>query len=410
MIKYTFNPFEKLKNFGNDLSNFWDTITGKNEEKHATKAEELAEQTQQWNETFSKKQLEQQEAQFEKSQALAEENLAFQKDTANKNFQYQQDVFAAQQAENALTRQREDTAYQRQVADLKAAGLSPLMASNGAAATSVQVGSAPQMDTSGISSAYGSYIQMAKEFAELKTLAQGQYASRKQQAINERIGASLALSQMYANRRNQMQNLAVQGFNIATNVASMKARNRLLNLQADRFQEETVWLRNNGFGSRTLKNYLYEAFSTAYSPEQAGQLVMEIINSAKDNIPKAIEEIKNLKNIAPEVKTGIINQLKENPITEGAKNVNNSINNATETAKTNIRKQLNYNRMVNSGSFVDALYSFSDKKRMKYLEDVYNEYEDIFKEHGIYKWQLQNMSKKQLWSMYFNPKKFFNEW
>ena len=56
---------------------------------------------------------------------------------------------------------REDTAFQRQVADLKSAGLSPLNIAGGASATPLTSANAPQKDMSGINSAlqnmFGAY-------------------------------------------------------------------------------------------------------------------------------------------------------------------------------------------------------------------------------------------------------------
>lgn len=99
------------------------------------------------------KALEQQEEGQNKSIELQKENLEFQKKVADRNFGLLENAYNQQQIENQITREREDTAYQRQVADLRNAGLSPLMVSGGSPATPLSVGSAPQYDATGISSA-----------------------------------------------------------------------------------------------------------------------------------------------------------------------------------------------------------------------------------------------------------------
>lgn len=66
---------------------------------------------------------------------------------SRKNRKAQEKMYKDQQKENDLTREREDNAYQRSVADMRSAGLSPLGAT-GASAGSMSVADAPQMDSS----------------------------------------------------------------------------------------------------------------------------------------------------------------------------------------------------------------------------------------------------------------------
>lgn len=88
-----------------------------------------------------------------KQSELAQSNLSLNKDVSEKNFDLQQEQFDYQKQLNDTVMQREDNAIQRQVADLKAAGLSPLMVSGGASATPLTSATAPQRDLSGINEA-----------------------------------------------------------------------------------------------------------------------------------------------------------------------------------------------------------------------------------------------------------------
>lgn len=99
------------------------------------------------------KALETQEEGQNKSLELQKENLDFQKKVADRNFGLLENAYNQQQIENQITREREDTAFQRQVSDLQKAGLSPLMVSGGSPASALSVGSAPQYDATGISTA-----------------------------------------------------------------------------------------------------------------------------------------------------------------------------------------------------------------------------------------------------------------
>ena len=72
-------------------------------------------------------------------------NVQAQKEINQQNLDYAK-------TENDITRQREDTAYQRQVVDLEASGLSPLLASGGSQVSAPvnYRADAPQLDLSGM--------------------------------------------------------------------------------------------------------------------------------------------------------------------------------------------------------------------------------------------------------------------
>lgn len=209
-IKKKYPKIGNLTDVGDYITDTVDAFTGKGELDLGRENLDLAKRQQEWNEQFSTKQLEEQQRQFEKSNELAQQNLAYQQEYAEKNFNLQQQSYLDQKAENALMREREDTAYQRQVEDLKQAGLSPLMASNGASSAGTSVGSAPQYDMSGVSTAQGSLIQLAQEYAELRNMAQGNYANRRQNAVNQQIAAREVLAQSMLNRRQQGMNFGMQ--------------------------------------------------------------------------------------------------------------------------------------------------------------------------------------------------------
>lgn len=89
-----------------------------------------------------------------KQYELGLKNLEFQRETADKNFGLLERAYNEQRDYNQTVMNREDTAFQRQVEDLKKAGLSPLMVSGGSPATAITTGSAPQYDATGVGNAY----------------------------------------------------------------------------------------------------------------------------------------------------------------------------------------------------------------------------------------------------------------
>ena len=290
---------KSFKDWWNQLlsgaESWWKDITGQNAEAHAQKADQLAQEAQQYNESYTQQTLAQQQAQYEKTNELAQQNIDFQKDIAEKNLALQQDTFNAQQRENEITREREDTAMQRQAADLKAAGLSPLMLSGGAASGSMTVGSAPQYNAQAVSTAQGSAIQLAQEYAQLRNMAQGNYLSRRQAAINERIAAQQVLSDISRERRTNFQNMALSTSNLALQYNRQKKQNEYTDQQIKIMQDEldynkTYGFRNNNWISelKPLIKTLSDAIGVDY------EALGEALSQLNFNFSTSINEISEM--------------------------------------------------------------------------------------------------------------------
>lgn len=78
------------------------------------------------------------------NERIAAQTNELNKQIADQNLQFQQSQFEYQKALNQTQMQREDTAIQRQVADSRAAGISPLAGLSGAASAPLTSAEAPQ--------------------------------------------------------------------------------------------------------------------------------------------------------------------------------------------------------------------------------------------------------------------------
>lgn len=289
-----------FEDIGNWVKDTFDVLTGKTATETAKDQLTLAKDTEQWNESFSEKQLKQNDEQFLKTQELAQENLDYQKEYAEKNFNLQQSAFLEQQKENALMRAREDTAFQRQVEDLKAAGLSPLAVSGGASSQGATVGSAPQYDMSGVSTAQGSMINLAQQYAALRNEAMGNYSNRKISARNAQIAAKQVLGEVALQRRSQGIQFASQLFNARMAQKEFNLKSRQVDEQIQASKDQRSWMNEHGYRNQNWLSVLLPVFSKIADKFNFNS---DSLAEAISNLPQKIGDVLNkgdVRNNLPE--------------------------------------------------------------------------------------------------------------
>lgn len=165
---------------------------------------------------------------------LAQDNLSLNEKVSQQNFDLQKEQFEYQKELNQTVMDREDSAYQRQVADLQKAGLSPLMVSGGASATPLTSATAPQQDISGINeathnmmSAYNDIfnrkmsriqlgLQAATNIADMKTkIAESKYKQEQYQLQNDILKLDKKYYESHPERNLGLQQVLL---NLASNV------------------------------------------------------------------------------------------------------------------------------------------------------------------------------------------------
>lgn len=264
---------------------------------------------------------------------IADQNFALQQQSQSWNQNMQQSAFDYQKQLNATQMQREDTALQRQMADARAAGLSPLsvVGSSGASSSPLSSSSpsdvnAAQYDGSGIASASGQYLDLANQYAQLHMMATNQHLSRRQQAYQQerslQQGAQLALAQMVQNMTQNQQSLALQVFNSAVNARNSFAQRDLWDASASRTRAETEWNDLNGWRSQSLENLAVSLLASFLRGSSVSSNTVDSIKSSikdffagngertvKADVPKSEVVVTPFKTLPTNLKKSVSNLL-----------------------------------------------------------------------------------------------------
>ena len=273
------------------IPNLWKGITGQLSAEVQTDAAIQSSQKQ------YEQELQWQREKYATDMDFANRQLQAQTDIANKNFGLQQEQFQYQKDLNELQMQREDNAMQRQVADLKAAGFSPLAAigGSGSAAGSLNAGTAPQYDGTGIGAAAGQYLDLARQYASL-------HADLSSKNNDAKLGARMALAQMQADLHFKGQNMATQYFNAAVNARNKNLQNQALQEDITTKKYQNDWYKEHGYSQVTLATVLSDFLNNS-NVKNAEQKIFDFVGGNLDTASEKLTDVvQNVGNASKEVK------------------------------------------------------------------------------------------------------------
>lgn len=256
--------------------------------------------------------MEQQNQLAQKQLDLAEKEYYSNVDIMNRNFGLQQAAFDYNKQQAALTRMREDNAFQRRVADTVKAGFSPLAAQGAAASSQAPTLTAPQLDPQGVNQATSNRLNA--------------YNAKMQ---NNNVSQQLRL---------QSQQLKLAQIETISETIQAVQRLRSQNIINQRNMHELEWYKQHGYRDTTLNTILSDILKGVnYKGKSLGQLGADGINYALDQV---LNHPDNIKKSATGAGAFLSSNFAKN--VDKLRGFNNSDNNPLKNNTKRSRKDLGY--------------------------------------------------------------------
>lgn len=216
------------------------------------------------------------------------QNQKLNENVSQKNFDLQTQQYEYQKELNEKVMEREDTSFQRQRADLEAAGFSPLMtAGGGASAAPMTASQAPQQDLSGINEAVKTQLG----------------------AYNDIFNRSMSRQQFALQARNQTAQLKMQ-------IAESELNQKKMSLENDYLDEKLKWEKTHGFRNDGWQKILTDIALKTLGVNDSSTIT-DVVNNIKESgtdlvkngFNGAVQQTKDLFDKGLEVASPVIDKV-----------------------------------------------------------------------------------------------------